>query len=180
MLQIDIVARIYPNMLEISSIMLPSLLQPISPANELARIKARRYNAIFMSVGNIINKSTIIRMIPIFDRRYSILAPAVLNDSPMLPPIIGMICDANILAVLDERLSAFDASKLCVEITVVNMSIMNPKKKDNVFFIALLKANKFPSLTNADDNVRAIHIPIISSSEMMQMFSKIDKKTIKP
>ena len=180
MLQIDITARIYPNKLEISNIMLPSRLHPISPANELAITKARRYNAIFMSVGNIINKSTTIRMIPILDRKYSILAPAVLNDSPMLPPIIGITCDANIFAVLDERLSAFVASKLCVEITVVNISIINPKTKENIFFIALLKANKFPSPTNADDNVRAMHIPIISSSEMMQIFSKIDKKTIKP
>ena len=89
--QIDIIARMYPNMLEISSIILPSLLQPRSPANEFARMNTRRYSPIFIKGGKIINIRTTIKITPIFERRYSILAPAVLKESPILLPINGII-----------------------------------------------------------------------------------------
>ena len=89
--QADIIARIYPNMLEISSNIVPSRLEPIRHANELARINVMRYRAILMSVGTINNIIIMIRITPMLERRYSMPAPAVLNDSPILPPISGII-----------------------------------------------------------------------------------------
>ena len=167
-------------MLEISSRSFPSLLQPKSPANAFDIINPSLYNAIEINVDKTKSNKAIIRTIPTFERRYSILAPAVLKVSPTVPPTNGIICDARSFAALDVKLSALLAKRVCVDITVVNISIIIPIKKVNAFFIALLNGKMFVSPTKEDARANPKQTPTIDSNEIIHMFSIIDKKIIKP
>ena len=91
MLQTEIIAKRYPNMLEISIIIFPSPSHPKIPAIELDIIKVSLYNEIDTIVGSIVSASIIMKIMPTFERKYSILAPTVFNDSPTVPPAKGMI-----------------------------------------------------------------------------------------
>ena len=179
-LHIEIIARTYPRMLDISSIILPSLLHESRSANELEMLNTILYRETEISVGSIINIKITIIITPIFERKYSILAPAVRKVSPTVLPTKGMICVAIIFAALVDIFSDFVDSKVCVEIIVVKMSIINPIKNENTFLILLHNAIKFPSSKKEDANVNDKHTPTIISSEMTQIFSMIDKKTINP
>ena len=78
-------------MLAISLMIFPSFLHPSNPAKELVMIKTILYSPIDIMVGktNKINATT--SAIPTFERKYSMLAPAVLSDSPIVFPTRGII-----------------------------------------------------------------------------------------
>ena len=143
-------------------------------------MKITRYKEIDINVGTIIKIKITIKITPILERRYSILAPAVLSDSPIVPPANGMMWPTSILAVLDDKLSALLAKSVCVEITVEKIIAINPQTNEKIFLMPLLSAKRFTSLTNEEAIVKAIHMPIMNSSEIIQTFSKIDRKTINP
>ena len=109
-LQIESIAKIYPRIDDISIIILPSLLQPNNTATELLNENVSLYNKIETMVGIVIKVKITIIITPTPERKYSILAPAVRNVSPMLPPVNGIIFAVNILANLLVKLSDLLAS----------------------------------------------------------------------
>ena len=180
MLDIEIMASTYPYILDISSKILPSLSHPKSPAKAFEMMNPTLYNPIEINVGKTISSKTTIKTIPTFVLKYSMLAPAVRKDSPTVPPTRGIICVASIFAVLVLKESALLAIKVWVDITVVNISIIIPKKNVNAFLIALLKGKILVSPINEDATVKPRQTPNIASNDIIHTFSSMDRKTIRP
>ena len=75
-------------------------------------MKTTRYKEMDINVGTIIKIKITIKITPTLERRYSILAPAVFSDSPIVPPANGMMCPTSILAVFEDKLSALLAKSV--------------------------------------------------------------------
>ena len=143
-------------------------------------VKTILYRDIEIIVGKTSNKKATTSAIPTLERKYSMLAPAGFNDSPTVPPTSGIIWTDKSFAVLAPNESPLEAKRDCDDITVVNISVINPTKNVNIFFMPQVSEDSLLFSKNAEVKDSARQDEIIISTAMAHIFSVIDRKTISP